>query len=355
MSEIVDDGILALRSLVFEDQYEITEFLGSGNSGEVYRLKHPRLGDNRVMKLFVPFYELRQARIGEHERGDLTQSIIKNAKNQPYQKREYNFLSRIDHPFIVKVHDYNFHDLTPPQKARLGHITGESITERVSLPFIIAMYVKRCALKEGLRRLSRTDILKVLGSLAEAIDYIHLKHNLLHLDIKSNNVWVRDDGYPILLDFVLSQDLSDDALAANEKVRGGIDWNLTPFRQGTSGIAEFVQRVQTDGISRQEFRDEGFPGLDLYQTGLMLRDCREEISARLTHAETQYLQLVIDQLRNWETAKRLHPGALRDLFRKIDATQIYLAVRPGMIHAEKAVSLSADRKVFVSQKLAPYC
>ncbi|MYC74080.1 MAG: HD domain-containing protein, partial [Gemmatimonadetes bacterium] len=347
-------GILALGDDVFQHEYEVLDLLGSGNSGEVYRLSHQRHGSNRVIKLFVPFYQLRQARLNEPDQSEHSRHIIEAARNSPYQKREYSFLSRIDHPFIVKVHDYGRQLLNSNQRARLQESSGAAIGGgNIELPFIIAMYVEGADLKRRLGDLSRLNILKVLRSIAEAIDYIHVEHNLLHLDIKSGNVRVRSDGYPVLLDFALSQDLSDEALEQDEDVRGGIDWDLTPFRYGTSNIAEFIQRTQTEGIPRREFRDEAFPGLDLYQVGLMMRDCAGEISAALTPAEVQSFIMLTEQLTSWNQIKQHDPGSLASLFQKIDATHIYFNIRPGTSHGGKEIVLSADRRVFVPPQLVP--
>ena len=347
-------GILALGDDVFQKEYEVIELLGSGNSGEVYRLSHQRHGSNRVMKLFVPFYQLRQARLNDSDMSEHSRHIIEAARNSPYQKREYNFLSRIDHPFVVKVHDYGLQPLDRNQRTRLQEASGAaSGSGSIELPFIIAMYVEGVDLKERLRQLSRANVLKVLRSIAEAIDYIHVEHDLLHLDIKSSNVRVRLDGYPVLLDFALSQDLSAEAVARDDEVRGGIDWDLTPFRKGTSNVAEFIQRTQTEGIPRSEFREEAFPGLDLYQVGLMMRDCREEISAALTPAEAQYFNMLAEQLTEWNEVKNHDSGSLSPLFQKIDVTHIYLAIRPGTSHGGKEIVLSADRRVFVPPQLVP--
>ena len=347
-------GILAVGDDVYQKEYEVIELLGSGNSGEVYRLSHERHGMNRVIKLFVPFYQLRQARFKEPDMSEHSRLIIETAKNSPYQKREYNFLSKIDHPFIVKVHDYGLQTLDRNQRSRLQQASGAaSGSGSIELPFIIAMYVEGIDLKQRLRELDRANVLKVLRSIAEAIDYIHVEHELLHLDIKSGNVRVRSDGYPVLLDFALSQDLSPEALARDEEVRGGIDWDLTPFRKGTSNVAEFIQRTQTEGIPRSEFREEAFPGLDLYQVGLMMQECHEEISAALTPSEVQYFNILAEQLTKWNEVKGHEPGSLSPLFRKIDTTHVYLAIRPGTSHGGKEIVLSADRRVFVPPQLVP--
>ena len=135
---IVQPGILVTGETVAESIYEIEGYLGGGNSGEVYRLRHPKHGHNRVLKLFIPFYELRQAQLGQEERGELTNQIIEKARNQPYQQREYAFLSLLDHPFIVKVHDFGIQSLSAAQVSRLRSVTGDSFSgTSVGLPYII--------------------------------------------------------------------------------------------------------------------------------------------------------------------------------------------------------------------------
>lgn len=347
------DGILRAGESVVDGEYEVDRFIAGGNSGEVYRLSHPRHGKNRVLKLFVPFYELRQAQFGQGERGDLTRQIIEDAKNQPYQQREYRFLSSLDHPFIVKVHDFGVETLSADQTARLRNVTKAKSAGTVTLPFIVAAYVDGLALQEGVARLDRQGVLRVIRSVAEALDYLHTEHALLHLDVKSANVRVRPDGYPVLLDFALSQDLSPEALQSDEQVRGGIDWDLTPFRKGTSGVANFIQKVQSEGMSKQAFKDEAFPGIDLYQFGLMLHGCMPTIFAVLTPAEQRYLHLLVDDLLNWSRVRTYEPGQLFERVRRIDATQFFLAIRPGSMSGGKEMPLSNGRAVFVPPNLVP--
>lgn len=352
-TDISQDGVLSAGDQVVDKAYEVHQFIAGGNSGEVYRLHHPKHGENRVMKLFVPFYQLRQAQLGQDERGELSKQIIEQAKNQPYQQREYGFLSSLDHPFIVKVHEFGFETLTTHQAARLKNVTNTNVTGTVTLPYIVAAYVSGASFDVGMAQLNRQQLVRVIQSIAESLDYLHRDHQILHLDVKSANVRVRPDGYPVLLDFALSQDLSDEALTENDPVKGGIDWDLTPFRRGTSGVAQFIQRVQNEGMSRQAFKDEAFPGIDLYQFGLMLRGSEKTISRVLTPAESRYFHLLVSELMNWAKVRDVEPGGLFERVRRIDATQFFLAIRPGSMSGGKEMPLSGDRAVFVPPKLVP--
>jgi HD superfamily phosphohydrolase len=353
--ELAHEGILAKGDKVVNGEYSVQNYIAGGNSGEVYRLGHPRHGENRVLKLFVPFFQLRQPQLGqdEEQRGERTRQIIEEARNQPYQRREYAFLSKIDHPYIVKVHDFGLESLTVQQTDRLKASAGAWPGGAVQLPYILAAFVEGSSFDEGLTKLDRLGVFRVLRSIAEAIDYLHTQHDILHLDIKSGNVRVRPDGYPILLDFALSQDLSPAALAADGEVKGGIDWDLTPFRRGTSGVANFINRVQNDGMPRSEFRAEAFPGIDLFQFGLMIRQAEDVLLRFMTPAEQSYLRLVVDELTDWGRVSQMEPGGLAGLMRRVDATQFFFAIRPGSMSGGKEMPLSNGRTVFVPPKLVP--
>lgn len=346
------DDTLAVGDSIKDQEYEILELLGKGNSGEVYRLTHPRHGNNRVVKLFIPFYELKQARLIGDEDSEIPTKTLERTKQQEYQQTEYEFLSRIDHPFIVKVHEYGAHTLNANQRNRFEKATGTKFESKdsVSLPIIIAAYVEGQSLSEAMSELSRRSILRVIRSFAEALDYIHQIHNILHRDIKSSNVRVRPDGYPILLDFALSLDLSPEELEGNEVVKGGMDWELTPALFGTTGIRDFVTESQSTGVSKGSFRDRMFPWLDYYQTGLMLHKIRNQVCNSLTPAEAKYFNLLVDELSDWNKVKEYDPGCLYDLVRRIDATQFFLAIRPGSMSGGKEISLSSNKRVFVPPK-----
>ena len=202
-------------------------------------------------------------------------------------------------------------------------------------------------------RADRRRVVRIVRSLAEAIDYLHIEHKLMHLDIKSGNVRVRPDGYPTLLDFALSQDLSDMSIGKNDSIVGGIDWNLTPFRRGTSGIATFVEVVQTSGVTRSEFASNFFPWLDFFQFGLLLRESSGSITAHLTPAESAYFDLLVNRLCNWDLVTDLSAGELSKLVDRIDATQFFLAIRPGSLSGGKELPLSNGRSVFVSPAMVP--
>ena len=352
--DLIDSGVLEDGAEILENQYTVNKKIGSGNSGEVYWLTHHRGSysfDNRVLKLFIPFYELRQAKLTQGDPEGHTELIIKNAKDQSYYIREYKFLSRLDHPFVVNVYDHGTYALKPHQASQLRETVGDPGSGPISLSYIITAYVRGASFQESLRGVGRNRLLKILLSLTETLDYMHKEHSLLHLDIKSENIRVRTDGYPVLIDFALAQDLSIDETSDDEWVKGGIDWDLTPFRHGTSGVAEFIQTVQGPGMPKSEFRKEAFPGLDLYQVGLMLKQCMSDVKEALTPAEYDYFCSIVQSLTSWQRAKVMGAGDLFNLIQRIDSTRFFLTIRPGSTSGGKEKTLSSSRRVFIPPKL----
>src|SRR2546426_422695 len=78
-------------------QYEIVSQVGQGGSGEVYEVLQ---AERRfAMKVFFPFYQLN---LFAGSSADLPRLVNESLT---FQKKEYQFLSRIHHPNIVRVYD----------------------------------------------------------------------------------------------------------------------------------------------------------------------------------------------------------------------------------------------------------
>ena len=337
-----------------DDTYIVGDRLGRGNSGEVYFVESPRYKDQRVLKLFVPFYAAKQRSL-DLDADKYSEFILQNVRPSELHDIEFGFLSQLDHPFVVKVHDHGVHVLDSGETARLKLALGgtsepsEEHYRSTRLPFIISAHVHGDPFADAIVDLDRHGIFRVLSSLIETVEYLHREHQILHLDIKSTNVLVRKDGYPIILDFALAKDLSQSD--ETEQIRGGIDSSLTPPKQISEEIGSFVERVMKDGVSKAEFRDMLFPGLDLYQVGLMIRECIDKITPRLTPAEGEYLDFLVKELLDWGRVSEMELGEPEAAFRQLDSTSFFLAVRPGSPSSGRQMMLSQNRKTFVPDRL----
>lgn len=338
-----------------DDTYLVGERFGRGNSGEVYFVESPRYRDRRVLKLFVPFYAAKQ-RSFDVDADKFSEFMLQNIPASELHDVEFGFLSQLDHPFVVKVHDHGVHALSRAQIAKLKLALGgqsrpsEEHYRDTRLPFIISAHVRGQAFADAVVCLGRYRTFRVLSSLVETVEYLHRDHQILHLDIKSTNVLVRQDGYPVLLDFALAKDLSQSD--GDEIIRGGIDSSLTPPRHISEEISSFIDRVLKMGVTKAEFRRMLFPGLDLYQVGLMIRECIGKITPYLTPAEGKYLDFLVAELLDWDRVSKMEPGELEAAFRQLDSTSFFLAVRPGLPSSGREMVLSQNRRVFVPKRLA---
>jgi WD40 repeat protein len=144
---------------------ELSEVLGRGAFGIVY------LGWDPEMHRFVAVKVLRDGPLAPT---DQRQRFL----------REPAIAAQLDHPGIVAVHD-----------------TGES----AGVPYVVSAYVPGPTLA-GLiqsQRLTPERAADLVAAVADALEHAHQK-GVVHRDVKSANILMRDDRTPVLTDFGLA-------------------------------------------------------------------------------------------------------------------------------------------------------
>jgi WD40 repeat protein/tRNA A-37 threonylcarbamoyl transferase component Bud32 len=148
------------------DHFKVSHLIGQGGMGEVYLARDTRLGRKVALKL-----------VRAEEFGD------------PEVKRQFLFEARItaqfNHPNIVTIHAVGEH-LGYPYLA-LEYLDGESL---------------RARLEHG--PLGMLEAARIGLSIAEALAQAH-SHNVLHRDLKPDNVYLCKDGRLRVLDFGLAK------------------------------------------------------------------------------------------------------------------------------------------------------
>jgi serine/threonine-protein kinase len=145
--------------------YTILELIDKGGMATVYRAYHAALDREVAIKVLPPYF-------AEHD----------GYRAQFAQEAETT--ARFQHRNVVTVYDR-------------GHWMGQ--------PYLVMEYVTGGTLSRRLRRpMGADEAVKILGPIADALDYVH-EEGTLHRDVKPSNVLIRPDGTPVLADFGLSE------------------------------------------------------------------------------------------------------------------------------------------------------
>src|SRR5947207_2218812 len=151
--------------------YRITEKLGVGGQGEVYKAVDTKLGRTVVIKILPPELTVKEANLKRFE-------------------REARLASSLDHPNICTIFD-------------MDEVKG--------LHFIAMQYVGGRNVRQlvGGRPLELKSALLIAIQVTDALAAAHAR-GIIHRDIKSGNVMVTDTGQVKVLDFGLAKLLDED-------------------------------------------------------------------------------------------------------------------------------------------------
>ena len=153
-------------------RYEIEREIGRGGMAIVYKAFDPRLERPVAIKL------IKMSAFGEDAFGHVRERF----------EREAKALARLDHPNILKVHDFGEHG---------------------GAPYLVMDYIEGSTLKE-LKKPVRVDTaVRLLTPIADALEYVHAQ-GLLHRDVKPSNIMITQRGHVILTDFGIVKWLEDD-------------------------------------------------------------------------------------------------------------------------------------------------
>jgi serine/threonine protein kinase len=150
---------------LFDNRYKLLKELGGGQDAEVWTALDSYLDDEiLVLKIFV--------RVGE---GALERFF-----------EDFKLLRPLSHPYIIKPFDVGKWDSQPYQK--IEFIKDGSIFKRV----------------EDEKPFSEQETAVFLSQIASALAYLHT-NDIVHCDVKPENVLVRDNDDYVLTDFGISQ------------------------------------------------------------------------------------------------------------------------------------------------------
>ncbi|HMI54835.1 MAG TPA: protein kinase, partial [Gemmatimonadaceae bacterium] len=152
-------------------RYRLLERIAEGGMGEVWKAHDDNLDRDVAIKI-------------------LLRGTVSNATTRERFRREALVLSRLSHPGVATIFDFDTRD---------------------GYEFLVMEYVAGGTLESRLAAgpLRLDDLLRLGSAIADALDNAH-RHGFLHRDLKPGNIALTADGQPKILDFGIALLLSGD-------------------------------------------------------------------------------------------------------------------------------------------------
>ncbi|MEZ5909104.1 MAG: protein kinase [Hyphomicrobiaceae bacterium] len=210
--------------------YLIEGILGSGGFGVTYAARDVRLGTRVAIKEYFPSdFGTRDGTLSIHPKSGRHAELFEWGRTGFLD--EARTLARFDHPAIVRV---------------------IRVFEALNTAYMVLKFEEGQSLKSWLdglaRRPTQDELDRIVGPLLDALEVLHAS-DFLHRDIAPDNIIVRPDGSPVLLDFGSARQ----AIAQETKTLTGI------VKPGYSPPEQYSARSTRQG-----------PWTDIYALGATL-------------------------------------------------------------------------------------
>ena len=249
--------------------YSVTEMLGKGGMGEVYRATDTKLNRDVALKV-------------------LPEVFARDADRMARFKREAHVLASLNHPNIASI--YGLEESDGIHCLVLELVEGPTLAERI---------------QEGAVPLE--EALNIAKQIAEALEAAHEK-GVIHRDLKPANVKVAPEGMVKVLDFGLARAMADEATQADAShSRTG---SIMPTHEGVIlGTAGYMSPEQARGQEVDKRADIWAFGVVLFEMLTGKRTFKGE-----TTSDT--LAAVLKLEPDWNALPAETPKTIRKLLRR---------------------------------------
>src|SRR6266446_1578068 len=187
--------------------YRITEKLGMGGQGAVYKATDTKLGRAVVVKVLPPELTAKEANLNRFE-------------------REARLASSLDHPNICTIFDLD--EVNGVHFIAMQHVEGKNVRQLV-----------------GGHPLELKSALLIAIQVADALAVAHAR-GIIHRDVKSGNVMVTPAGQVKILDFGLAKLLDDEEAGASGIHRTELTEVGVPYGTATYAAPEQARGDRVD-------------------------------------------------------------------------------------------------------------
>jgi serine/threonine protein kinase len=161
--------------------YVLERVLGQGGFGITYLARDTNLDQQVAIKEYLPV-DVASRRADSSVRARTEESSERYRWGLDRFIREARTLAKFDHPNIVRVLSVFEHNSTAYMVMRFEE--GENLA----------------ALLERRRTLPEDELMRVVAPILDGLELVH-NAGFIHRDIKPDNIHIRADGSPVLLDF----------------------------------------------------------------------------------------------------------------------------------------------------------
>ena len=290
--------------------YRVTEMLGKGGMGEVYRATDTKLNRDVALKV-------------------LPEVFARDADRMARFKREAHVLASLNHPNVASI--YGLEEADGVHCLVLELVEGPTLAERI---------------QEGAVPLDES--LNIAKQIADALEAAHEK-GIIHRDLKPANVKVTPEGMVKVLDFGLAKALAEPASEA--VTENSPTLSVAATHAGIIlGTAAYMSPEQARGQEADKRADIWSFGVVLYE---MLTGKRTFEGQTVSDTLAAVLRAEVD----WEALPTGTPATIRKLLQRClgkDRKRRLQAIGEARIAIEEYISDPAASSMLISAPaLAP--
>jgi len=289
--------------------YRVSEKLGEGGMGVVYRATDTKLGRDVALKVLPEIFAADAERMGRFE-------------------REAQVLAALNHVNIAGI--YGLEESAGVRALAMELVEGATLAERIA---------------QG--PIPLEEALVIAGQIADALEVAHEK-GIVHRDLKPANIKVSPEGVVKVLDFGLAKAMEDDAAQGDASKSPTLTMAAT--KAGIIlGTAAYMSPEQARGHAADRRADIWSFGVVLYEM-LTGKHCFEGETVSDTLAAVLRADIALDAL------PASTPPPIRKLLRRClerDRKRRLRDIGEARIAIEEYLASPADASVLMSAMAAP--